>query len=671
MIMRTRIATIVLTMISAAGAADEKHPGKSFVLIGNSISNPLRMVDPLAKTVGHPQHRQEEIYILGASPAYNWEHPEGNHWPQKLAADKPWDAMLILCGAPRDTTYAPKFAGEAFKANPRCQVLIYNRWPFIDEPYDVSVNPMYSERNAEEVGDAIAAAFPQAPPAKVVPSSLLLREMYRLADRGEMPGRKSRHGVLADNAHPGPLAQYGLNLMVCAILYNEDALTYPEAIIRHNWNGKPMLGAYVSTIPDPAAARVVRQLVADILATYPRAGMTPRLAIADRQLPAGLADQPYRHQLKVVHGAGDVNWSVAHGALPNGITLDPTGLLAGKPATTNRSELVLRATAGNGAVERKLTLDVVADKPLTVTAPSSKPVALDEYVMREFKADGAVGHAQWTLATGALPHGLTFNESGMLHGTPGEAGEFAFTVRVQDEHPQGARTAERAVTLSVGPADVRTLAVRSVPSGAVNTASNLLTESFWKFDQPVPQSAGGQPASRATFGLVWEKAKPRRNTDPPTAARLWLAVRVLDGPAGRSAKDGVHIYIDGNHDKQVIYNEDDSHFFLPRAHKGGWLQVVRSVTPNWGTGGWVREIPGGYEALVQLNAGYFHGRGNWLPFGPKTVYGFDLIVDDATGRRAWHGTKKNDEDTSLFGSILLVNEPAVTPDTGNNKRSKP
>ena len=179
--MQELIATVVFTMISAGGAAEDKHPGKSFVFIGNSISNPLRLVDPLAKTVGHPQHRQEEIYILGASPAYNWEHPENNHWPQELAADKPWDAMLILCGASKDTTYAPKFAGEAYKANPRCQVLIYNRWPWIHEPYDATANPLATEKNAEEVCDAIAAAFPHAPPAKVVPSSRLLREMYRLA----------------------------------------------------------------------------------------------------------------------------------------------------------------------------------------------------------------------------------------------------------------------------------------------------------------------------------------------------------------------------------------------------------------------------------------------------------------------------------------------------------
>lgn len=122
---------------------------------------------------------------------------------------------------------------------------------------------------------------------------------------------------------------------------------------------------------------------------------------------------------------------------------------------------------------------------------------------------------------------------------------------------------------------------------------------------------------------------------------------------------GIHIYIDGNHDKEVIYNEDDSHFFLPRAHKGGWLQPVQSVSPNWGTGGWVREIEGGYEAMVQLNASYFHGRGNWLPFGTKTVYGFDLIVDDATGRQSWHGSAQNDENPSTFGSILLVDEPAM------------
>ena len=42
--------------------------------------------------------------------------------------------------------------------------------------------------------------------------------------------------------------------------------------------------------------------------------------------------------------------------------------------------------------------------------------------------------------------------NGILLGTPGEAGEFRFTVRVADSHPAGSRTATRALAWSIGPA---------------------------------------------------------------------------------------------------------------------------------------------------------------------------------------------------------------------------
>ena len=35
------------------------------------------------------------------------------------------------------------------------------------------------------------------------------------------------------------------------------------------------------------------------------------------------------------------------------------------------------------------------------------------------------------------------------------------------------------------------------------------------------------------------------------AQGLWLAAKVLDGPAGKSKQDGVHLYIDGRHNREV------------------------------------------------------------------------------------------------------------------------
>jgi hypothetical protein len=119
-----------------------------------------------------------------------------------------------------------------------------------------------------------------------------------------------------------------------------------------------------------------------------------------------------------------------------------------------------------------------------------------------------------------------------------------------------------------------------------------------------------------------------------------------------------NIYIDGRHNKEVIYNADDTHFFVPRDHKGGWAKAIRGKV-NWFTDARVQEIEGGYTVEISLSSNYFTGEGNWLPFGVKGVYGFDVAVDEEVGRQAWRGNEKLDEDTSVFGTILIVDEPAT------------
>ncbi len=634
-----------------------ENPGLSFISVGNSHANLLRLLDPLAKASGHLQHRDDEIYILGAPLKWNWEHP--NKWEVKLAQDKPWDSLLLLSWGGGDETYAPKFAAEVFKANPKCQVLIYTIWP--DANMDWEQPPdLRTEKHTEKVADAVAAAFPQALKPKVVPSSLLIREIGRLADRGEIPGMKSRFEVYSDGGHLSDIGQYAVNVMVCSILYDESPLDYPDSIIRYDNKGKAQSGPYVSVVIPPEISKALRRIVWDILSTYPPAGMTPRLVIADRWLPAVVACQPYRHELKLLNGQGATQWTLAAGKLPGGLTLSERGVLEGKTEQVGMAELVLHAQAGNGTVERSLKLDVAADKPLAVQSPDFGTVGLDEYVLKELKADGGVGHKTWTVTAGKLPYGLRVLPSGMIDGTPGEAGEFVFTVRVADSHPAGSRTAECAIKLTVWPAAPDTLLVRKVLFKAV-TENAAITETFWSFDQPVAVKMDGNPVKKTAFSAVWEDADPKNAKKTPAGRGLWLVVKVLDGSVGPSRKDGVHIYIDGRHNREIIYNADDMHFFIPRHQKpGAWAPVVRGMRANWFTKAFVQEIAGGYCVKVFLSgSNYFSGEGNWLPFGPKGVYGFDVAVDEDAGRQAWHGNGKIDEDTSCFGSIVLTDE-AVT-----------
>jgi hypothetical protein len=245
----------------------------------------------------------------------------------------------------------------------------------------------------------------------------------------------------------------------------------------------------------------------------------------------------------------------------------------------------------------------------------------------------------------------------MLHGTPGEAGEFPFTARVEDSHPAGSRSAESQMKLVIGPADPKTLLVKKVPLKAVELDGQL-KEPFWTADQPVSVKVHGAPVKKATFGAVWEEQERMKGK----AQSLWLAVKVFDGPAGKSKKDGVHLYIDGRHNREVIYNADDTHVFLSREERKPYGPIKRHVRgrPDWFIEARVTEIEGGYVMEIRIGSTYFIGEGNPVDFGAKSAYGFDIAVEEEAGRQTWRGNEKIDDDTSVFGTIVLADEQVGT-----------
>ena len=639
------------------------NPGLRFVHIGNSHSQTFRLLDPLAKTAGHPQHQDDEISILGAPLWWNWDHPEQNKWKERLGQGKPWDAMLLLCwntwtGNDRDlkdTAIAPMFAGEAYKANPQCQVLLYTIWP--DANQDMEKPPeVRSEAWTEKVADAVAKAYPNSPRPKVIPSSLLIREIGRLADHGEIPGMRTRFEVYTDGGHLSDIGRYAVLVLVCAMLYDESPLDYPDQIVRYDAAGKPLTGVFTSIFLSPETSRALRRIVWDILCTYPPAGMKPRLAIGDRWLPPAVVGQAYRHEMKALHAQGSPRWSLAKGKLPAGLSLSESGVIAGQSSEAGEHSLVVRVAAGNGTVERALRLEIAADKLPAVVTPAFGKIGLDTYLLKELKAEGGVGRKSWSVAAGTLPHGLRLSPSGMLYGTPGEEGEFSVTVRVEDSHPAGSRSAESQMKLLIGPADPKTLLVKKVPFKAVELDGQL-KEPFWATDQPVSVRVNGAPVKKATFGAVWEEQERQKGK----AQSLWLAVKVLDGPAGKSRKDGVHLYIDGRHNREVIYNADDTHVFLSREERKPYGPIKRHVRgkPDWFIEARATEIEGGYVMEIRIGSTYFIGEGNPVEFGAKSVYGFDLAVEEEAGRQAWRGNERLDEDTSVFGTIVLTDTPAA------------
>ena len=246
------------------------------------------------------------------------------------------------------------------------------------------------------------------------------------------------------------------------------------------------------------------------------------------------------------------------------------------------------------------------------------------------KSRAAWEHVTWSLSDGKLPYGIMFSPGGVLVGTPGEAGEFTFKIMARDAHPAGPRTAEKQFTWKIGPAPSRVAAGKICPpkrraggdrqrtlkspgeQDDQRSTANW-TSHFWNLDQPIQKKARGTPEKRASFGAVWtadchpygprpgwyELGEFKGTKCYLEGCDLILAVKVLDGPKGKTPKDGIHVFIDGNHNRSVIYSGDDTHFFIPRNHKGGWAQSLRGKV-NWFTDARVQEIEGGYTMEIRL-----------------------------------------------------------------------
>ena len=668
----------------APATAEIKTEGLRVVCIGNSQTHAQQRQAMLSPLIGHPGYQHTDVSILGTSARGNYKTPGNNKWPEKFAKNGPFDVIIVFSREDKsfeNNIYAAKWLEEALKTNPRCQMLIQQSGPDVAQDW---TNPPWerSMANAEWIAAAVAAAHPNAPKPRIIPESLLRCELGRLADLGQLPGVASHYELMGDGGHMNEIGQYGLLCLTSAMMYQESPLDYPNEIFARDTKGNRITGMYTGITVAPETATVIKRVAWDILQTYPLSGIKAGLIIANRNLEPLVTGQPAQVELKALNAAGACTWSVAKGELPAGFALSAQGVLSGTSNASGEFPVTLAVSDGANTSERPLVITVAKDLPPVIPDQPLPAVGLDRRVLVQLKHETGVGHVTWGFAGGKLPYGVMLTTGGMLVGNPGEAGTFTFSVSATDANPAGPRrtTKEFAWTIA-GPAP-ETLAVKYVYTeetgvlrkekreDRVLVVDGVLDEPYWKLDQPITKAVQGTPTKKATFGAVWtteqgSAARTRKKTGAAEGHQLAFAVTVLDGPTGKTPKDGLHIYIDGRHDGTHTYAADDTHFFVPRipptTTRSGTLWITGKV--NWFVKSVVKEIEGGYVVEGTLKATYFVGEGNWLPFGAKGVYGFDLGLDEGTegnvARQMWRGDASNDTDTSRFGTIVLIDEPAI------------
>ena len=137
----------------------------------------------------------------------------------------------------------------------------------------------------------------------------------------------------------------------------------------------------------------------------------------------------------VASGTATIAYSLASGALPPGLNLDPaTGALTGTPTTPGTYTWVVNALSPFGTADTatlSMTVTTAAVPTFTAETPPATG-ALGTAYSYTFAASGTAP-ISFAVHSGSLPPGLTLTAStGVLSGTPTTAGSYTFTVRASN-----------------------------------------------------------------------------------------------------------------------------------------------------------------------------------------------------------------------------------------------
>ncbi|MBI2681065.1 MAG: putative Ig domain-containing protein [Candidatus Solibacter usitatus] len=188
--------------------------------------------------------------------------------------------------------------------------------------------------------------------------------------------------------------------------------------------------------------------------TYSLTILPTGVSILTQSLADGTIGQAYSQALVAVGGKPPYQWAKVAGVLPDGLTLDPTGAIAGTPTKLGAFGFTLQVTDSSDpsgsyslSASRDFRITIGTGPPVIVTAALPDGTVSVPY-SQTLNASGGVAPYGWSVDAGSLPSGLTLDPvSGKISGTPTATGTSTFTVRVSDARED---TSSKVLQLKVG-----------------------------------------------------------------------------------------------------------------------------------------------------------------------------------------------------------------------------
>ncbi len=247
-------------------------------------------------------------------------------------------------------------------------------------------------------------------------------------------------------------------------------------------------------------------------------------------LPAFTVGVAYSTTLAATGGTLPLSWSVRAGTPPPGLTLNSSsGVLSGTPTQSGTFNFTAQVRDNVQATDsRAFAVTINARPTITTTAPLPA-FTVGAAHSTTLAATGGTLPLSWSVIAGAPPPGLTLNaSSGVLGGTPTQAGTFNFTAQVRD---------------NVQATDSRAFAVTINPPLAITTTSPLPTSTAGiAYSRTLAASGGTLPLSWSVSagslppGLTLNPSSGVLSGTPTTPGTFSFTARAADSASATASR---------------------------------------------------------------------------------------------------------------------------------------
>jgi hypothetical protein len=242
------------------------------------------------------------------------------------------------------------------------------------------------------------------------------------------------------------------------------------------------------------------------------------IVVNNLALGTAAAGAAYSKTFTQTGGVPPITFSIFGGSLPAGLTLEPSGMLAGTPTQTGTFPFTVQATdSGGQSNTRPFSLTVNCFTFMPANGPLAGATVGKAY-SQALTLNGGVGPVTFQATPGGLPPGLSVSGNKIV-GIPTTGGTYPFTLTAADG---SGCSVSHDYSIVVGCLTINQTTVAGATAGKAYSQAFTVTGGT----APITFSQSGVlPA-----GLVW--TPPNKITGTPTAAPSASPITVMATDAG-------------------------------------------------------------------------------------------------------------------------------------------